>query len=66
MEVKDASVAGSILRGETIHPNGAGRKERGSVLGKGKRARGVTITRSTQEELMANVCFYPLVVRLIR
>ncbi|KAF6753761.1 hypothetical protein DFP72DRAFT_990670 [Ephemerocybe angulata] len=34
---------------------GGGRRERGSVLGRGKRARGVTVTRSCQEELMANL-----------
>jgi len=55
IEVKDSSIAGAILRGETVQPNPQGRRERGTVLGKGKRARGVTITRSTQEELMANV-----------
>lgn len=51
VEVKDPAVAGAILRGETSRHSG-----RGSVLGRGKRARGVTITRSTQEELMTNVC----------
>ncbi|TFK20383.1 hypothetical protein FA15DRAFT_659135 [Coprinopsis marcescibilis] len=55
VEVKDSSVAGAILRGESAKPNAAGRKERGSVLGKGKRARGVTVTRSSQEELMSNL-----------
>jgi hypothetical protein len=59
VEVKDPAVAGAILRGETSRPNAYGRKERGSVLGRGKRARGVTVTRSTQEELMTNVCFTP-------
>ncbi|RXW19467.1 hypothetical protein EST38_g6393 [Candolleomyces aberdarensis] len=55
VEVKDPAVAGAILRGETSRPNAFGRKERGSVLGRGKRARGVTVTRSTQEELMTNL-----------
>ncbi|KAG2003629.1 hypothetical protein CC2G_004218 [Coprinopsis cinerea AmutBmut pab1-1] len=55
VEVKDSTVAGAILRGETAHPNASGRRERGSVLGKGKRARGVTITRSSEEELMMNL-----------
>ena len=56
VEVRDGTVAGAILRGETAQPNAAGRRERGSVLGKGKRARGVTITRSSDSELMSNVC----------
>jgi hypothetical protein len=32
------------------------RTSQNSVLGKGKRARGVTVTRSNQEELMRSVC----------
>ena len=32
------------------------RTSQNSVLGKGKRARGVTVTRSSQEELMKAVC----------
>ena len=62
VEVKDSTVAGAILRGETASPNAAGRRERGSVLGKGKRARGVTITRSSESELMANVCSFLLYI----
>ncbi|KAF5338090.1 hypothetical protein D9611_014193 [Ephemerocybe angulata] len=53
VEVGDVGVAGAILRGET--GGVGGRRERGSVLGRGKRARGVTVTRSCQEELMANL-----------
>lgn len=34
---------------------GALRTSQNSVLGKGKRARGVTVTRSSQEELMRAV-----------
>ncbi|GLB39240.1 putative ring finger [Lyophyllum shimeji] len=56
VEVADVAVAGKILRGEA---QGGGRdgkpRERGSVLGKGRRARGVTVTRSGQEELMADL-----------
>ena len=59
VEVKTAAIAGAILRGEAIGANG-NKKERGSVLGKGRRARGVTVTRSGQEELMADVSFSPL------
>lgn len=61
VEVGDVAVAGKILRGEAGPANAAGGrrlgkpKERGSVLGKGRRARGVTVTRSGQEELMADV-----------
>lgn len=54
VEVKDQKIAGSILRGEAISSDHQ-KKERGSVLGRGRRARGVTITRSSQEELMADV-----------
>ena len=63
VEVGDVDVAGKILRGEVrddgspksgTQPAGKPR-ERGSVLGKGRRARGVTVTRSSQEELMADV-----------
>ncbi|KAF9486156.1 hypothetical protein BDN70DRAFT_237181 [Pholiota conissans] len=50
VEVRDDATAGAILRGEAA--SSAGRKERGSVLGRGKRARGVTVTRSGQKELM--------------
>ena len=32
------------------------RSSQNAVLGKGKRARGVTVTRSSQEELMRAVC----------
>jgi len=54
VEVGDASVAGAILRGEAYSISG--KKERGSVLGRGRRARGVTVTRSSQQELMRDVC----------
>lgn len=54
IEIKDQRIAGAILRGEAVGPDGR-KKERGSVLGRGRRARGVTITRSSQEELMADV-----------
>lgn len=57
VEIENQKIAGAILRGEAVGPEGR-RKERGSVLGRGRRARGVTITRSSQEELMAEVsCF---------
>jgi hypothetical protein len=72
VEVGDAVVAGRILRGEGGGLDGAanddgnegGKKtiksrERGSVLGKGRRARGVTITRTGQEELMSDVSVSP-------
>ncbi|KAK0438324.1 uncharacterized protein EV420DRAFT_1585821, partial [Desarmillaria tabescens] len=62
VEVQCEEIAAAILRGETSSSSrvrgdmssrvGAGRG-RGSVLGKGRRARGVTVTRSSQEELMA-------------
>ncbi|KAF5350962.1 hypothetical protein D9756_008235 [Leucocoprinus leucothites] len=54
VEIKDQQIAGAVLRGEAIGLDGR-KKERGSVLGRGRRARGVTITRSSQEELMANL-----------
>ncbi|KAF9447674.1 hypothetical protein P691DRAFT_760555 [Macrolepiota fuliginosa MF-IS2] len=54
IEIKDQQIAGAILRGEAVGPDGK-KKERGSVLGRGRRARGVTITRSGQEELMADL-----------
>lgn len=57
VEVRDAATAGAILRGEA-RPSGvnvSGKKERGSVLGRGRRARGVTVTRSGQQELMSDV-----------
>ncbi|KAG6899617.1 hypothetical protein C0993_008697 [Termitomyces sp. T159_Od127] len=56
VEVADVAIAGRILRGEaqSEFPHGKPR-ERGSVLGKGRRARGVTVTRSGQEELMADL-----------
>ncbi|KAK7451099.1 hypothetical protein VKT23_012775 [Stygiomarasmius scandens] len=57
IEVSGEEIAGAILRGEVQSlENGSFRKQpkmRGSILGNGRRARGVTITRSTQEELMA-------------
>ncbi|KAF8906851.1 hypothetical protein CPB84DRAFT_1844312 [Gymnopilus junonius] len=55
VEVKDAAIAGAILRGETLASNASGKKERGSVLGRGRRARGVTVTRSGQQELMSDL-----------
>ncbi|KAF4616504.1 hypothetical protein D9613_008773 [Agrocybe pediades] len=55
VEVSNASIAGAILRGEALSPNAQGKKERGSVLGRGRRARGVTVTRSGQQELMADL-----------
>ncbi|KAF5390116.1 hypothetical protein D9757_003827 [Collybiopsis confluens] len=48
VEVENETMAGKILRGEVS--TGA---RRSSVLGKGKRARGVTVTRSSQGELMS-------------
>ena len=56
VEVKDPAIAGAVLRGEAQYAGPSGKKERGSVLGRGKRARGVTITRSGQQELMTDVC----------
>ncbi len=53
VEVRDAAIAGAVLRGEAL--SSTGKKERGSVLGRGRRARGVTITRSGQPELMKDV-----------
>ena len=55
VEVKDPAIAGAVLRGEAQFAGPSGKKERGSVLGRGKRARGVTITRSGQQELMTDV-----------
>ncbi|KAJ8073850.1 hypothetical protein PM082_012128 [Marasmius tenuissimus] len=57
-EVTNEEIAGAILRGEAQQNEGsrlAGEKPkmRGSVLGHGKRARGVTVTRSSQRELMS-------------
>ncbi|KAK2463821.1 hypothetical protein APHAL10511_004126 [Amanita phalloides] len=59
VEVEDSNIAGAILRGEA-HVSSASRarfikKERSSVLGRGRRARGVTVTKSGQEELMADL-----------
>ena len=69
VEVKDPAIAGAVLRGETQSPGPNGKKERGSVLGRGRRARGVTITRSGQQELMTDVrhhiflcCHYELTI----
>lgn len=56
VEVQDPGVAGAVLRGEAQSAGPSGKKERGSVLGRGRRARGVTITRSGQQELMSDVC----------
>ncbi|KAG5653732.1 hypothetical protein H0H81_010989 [Sphagnurus paluster] len=56
VEVADVAVAGMILRGEAKSDRPGGKpRERGSVLGKGRRARGVTVTRSGQEELMSDL-----------
>lgn len=67
VEARDAVIAGRILRGEGGGLDAAANesgdeggkmiklRERGSVLGKGRRARGVTITRTGQEELMTDV-----------
>ncbi|KAK7043012.1 hypothetical protein VNI00_008750 [Paramarasmius palmivorus] len=52
VEVDGEEIAGAILRGEA-KTNGGKPKLRGSVLGKGRRARGVTVTRSSQQELMS-------------
>lgn len=51
VEVENETMAGKVLRGE-VESTGL---RRGSVLGNGKRARGVTVTRSSQGELMAAV-----------
>ncbi|KAF9486157.1 hypothetical protein BDN70DRAFT_988169 [Pholiota conissans] len=50
VEVRDDATADDILRGEAA--TSAGMNERRNILGRGKRARGVTITRSGQKELM--------------
>lgn len=63
VEVRDATIAGAVLRGEAL--SSTGKKERGSVLGRGRRARGVTITRSGQPELMRDVCLFTLSMRFI-
>ncbi len=57
VEVKSEEIASSILRGEVAsgEMSSTGKRTRGSVLGKGRRARGVTVTRSSQEELMTAV-----------
>lgn len=70
VEVRSEEIARAVLRGEgcadTAKKGFGGEKDkdvirmgggRGSVLGKGRRARGVTVTRSGQEELMRAVCF---------
>ena len=54
VEVGNAVTAGAILRGEASSSSGE-KEVRGSVLGRGKRARGVTITKSGQGELMRDV-----------
>lgn len=67
VEVASEDVAGAILRGEATNSTTgrgdieAAKKGRGTVLGRGRRARGVTVTRSSQEELMAAVSFLWLV-----
>lgn len=55
VEVRDSAIAGAILRGEALSSSSSGKKERGSVLGYGKRARGVTVTKSGQQELMGDL-----------
>ncbi len=61
VEVEDQRIAGAILRGEAAAAVGRKKGEqRGSVLGKGRRARGVTVTRSCQSELMTDVSPSPL------
>ncbi|KAG6821128.1 hypothetical protein H0H93_006467 [Arthromyces matolae] len=56
VEVADVAIAGKILRGEAQgDSNHEKLRERGSVLGKGRRARGVTVTRCGQEELMTDL-----------
>ncbi|KAL1690811.1 hypothetical protein GGG16DRAFT_54915 [Schizophyllum commune] len=56
VELQTEDIARAVLRGEAAYDTGVrnahGRYERSSVLGSGKRARGVTVTRSGQEELM--------------
>ncbi|ESK91779.1 hypothetical protein Moror_10608 [Moniliophthora roreri MCA 2997] len=52
VEVDGEETAGAILRGEA-KTEGGKPKLRGTVLGKGRRARGVTVTRSSQQELMS-------------
>ncbi|KAE9383894.1 hypothetical protein BT96DRAFT_1008672 [Gymnopus androsaceus JB14] len=49
VEVENETMAGKVFRGEVESTGLCG----GSVLGNGKRARGVTVTRSSQGELMA-------------
>lgn len=66
VEVKGQEHARRILRGEvgasdaclpkSTNSEVLTPKKRSGVLGKGRRARGVTVTRSSQEELMAAVC----------
>ncbi|KAF9254888.1 hypothetical protein L218DRAFT_1009168 [Marasmius fiardii PR-910] len=58
VEVNGEEIAGAVLRGEAQQTEasrlaGERVKMRGSVLGKGRRARGVTVTRSSQQELMS-------------
>lgn len=59
VEVENEEVARAVLRGEGKSGSGTARSGapmmRSSVLGKGRRARGVTVTRSSQEELMRSV-----------
>jgi hypothetical protein len=61
VEVADEKIAGAILRGEVLGSATGGRRV---MLGKGRRARGVTITRSSQQELMMAVSgpfsFFPI------
>ncbi|KAF4581686.1 hypothetical protein EYR40_002698 [Pleurotus pulmonarius] len=59
VEVENEEVARAVLRGEgksRSETTGSGAAlMRSSVLGKGRRARGVTVTRSSQEELMRSL-----------
>ncbi|KAF9488832.1 hypothetical protein BDN71DRAFT_1424417 [Pleurotus eryngii] len=59
VEVENEDVARAVLRGEGKSRSGITRSGasmmRSSVLGKGRRARGVTVTRSSQEELMRSL-----------
>ncbi|KAL0958392.1 hypothetical protein HGRIS_000533 [Hohenbuehelia grisea] len=52
IEVQSEDIARAILRGEATPSSAGSKRMRSSVLGRGRRARGVTVTRSGQEELM--------------
>ena len=55
VEVANDDIAKAALRGA-----------QNSVLGRGKRARGVTVTRSTQDEVMRAVCSYLRLMSICR